>query len=190
MTRRRGTANSTGRRARYGGLAGLVALVALLTGPGVAQAAGAVVPTVSCYQPNSDGSVSVLLGYDNSSGVPQTIPRGADNVISPSRYDGTQPTTFAPGSHPGAFALTVASADVFSANWTLDGSSLSSATPVSQCPAGTSLPAGGNGLGMTMVVLATGVVAAVALVVSRLRGRRAASAGDGVASAGDGVASV
>jgi hypothetical protein len=181
MTRRRRTTNSAGRAARYGVLAALVALVALVTGPGVAQAAGTVVPTVSCYQPNSDGSVSVLLGYDNTSGVTQTIPRGANNVISPSAYDGAQPTTFAPGSHPGAFALTVSSGDVFSANWTLDGSSLSSATAVNQCPAGTSLPADGNGLGMTMVMLAAGAVAAGALLVSRLRGRRAASAlGSGV----------
>ena len=44
-----------------------------------------------------------------------------------------------------------------------------------QCPAGTSLPADGNGLGMTIVMLAAGAVAAAALVVSRLRGRRAAS---------------
>ena len=112
-------------------------------------------------------------GYTNSSAATQTIPRGAGNVITPSRYDGAQPTVFAPGNHPGAFALTVGSADVYSANWTLDGSSLSSSTAVSQCPAGTSLPADGNGLGMTMVLLAAGAVAAVALVVSRLRGRRA-----------------
>ena len=176
MTRSRRTATPAGRRARHVLLAGLVAVAAVLLGPGVAQAAGTVTPTVSCYQPNSDGSVSVLLGYNNSSSVTQTIPRGAGNVLTPSRYDGSQPTVFAPGSHPGAFALTVASADVFSANWTLDGSSLSSATAVSQCPAGTSLPADGNGLGMTIVMLAAGAVAAVALVVSRLRGRRAASA--------------
>jgi hypothetical protein len=175
MTSRRRTADPAGRRTRYGVLAGLVALVSLLTGPGVAQAAGTVVPTVSCYQPNSDGSYSVLLGYTNNSSVTQTIPRGADNVISPSSYDGVQPTSFAPGSHPGAFALTLSSADVFSAGWTLDGSSLSSATAVGQCPAGTSLPADGNGLGMTIVVLGAGVVAAVALVVSRLRGRRTAA---------------
>jgi hypothetical protein len=173
MTRSRRTADPAGRRTRQGVLIGLMALVGLLVGPGVAQAAGTVTPTVSCYQPNSDGSVSVLLGYDNSSTATQTIPRGASNVITPSRYDGAQPTVFAPGSHPGAFALTVGSADVYSANWTLDGSSLSSATAVSQCPAGTSLPADGNGLGMTMVMLAAGAVAAVALVVSRLRGRRA-----------------
>ena len=173
MTRSRRTADPAGRRTRQAVLVGLMALVGLLVGPGVAQAAGTVTPTVSCYQPNSDGSVSVLLGYTNSSAATQTIPRGVGNVITPSRYDGAQPTVFAPGNHPGAFALTVGSADVYSANWTLDGSSLSSSTAVGQCPAGTSLPADGNGLGMTMVLLAAGAVAAVALVVSRLRGRRA-----------------
>ena len=173
MTRSRRTANPAGRRTRQAVLVGLVALVGLLVAPGVAQAAGTVTPTVSCYQPNSDGSVSVLLGYNNSSTVTQTIPRGASNVITPSRYDGTQPTVFAPGNHPGSFALTVGSADAYSANWTLDGSSLSSATTVSQCPAGTSLPADGNGLGMTMVMLVAGAFAAVALVVSRRRDRRA-----------------
>ena len=172
--RARRTTDTAGRRTRHVLLVGLVALAALVLSPSAAQAAGTVVPTASCYQPNSDGSVSVLLGYDNTSSVTQTIPRGANNVITPSTYDGAQPTTFAPGSHPGAFAITVSSADVWSASWTLDGTSLSSATAVYQCPAGTSLPADGNGLGMTMVMLATTVVAAGVLVVSRLRARRTA----------------
>ncbi|GAB4080931.1 hypothetical protein GCM10028783_18790 [Modestobacter muralis] len=152
-------------------LAGLVALAALLISPATAQAAGTVTPTASCYQPNSDGSVSVLLGYVNNTGVTQTIPRGPANVITPSRYDGVQPTSFAPGSHPGAFALTVPASDAWGGSWTLDGVTLSNASAVSQCPAGTSLPADGNGLGMTMVMVGAGLVAAVALVVSRRRGR-------------------
>ena len=173
MTRSRRTADSAGRRTRQGVLVGLMALVALLVGPGVAQAAGTVTPTVSCYQPNSDGSVSVLLGYRNSSSVTQTVPLGPDNVINPSRYNGQQPTTFAPGDHPGSFALTIPGSEIYSANWWLDGSAVTSGTSVSQCPAGTSLPADGNGLGMTMVMLGAAAVAAVALGVSRLRGRRA-----------------
>jgi hypothetical protein len=172
MTSTRRTATTAGRRAGQGVLVGLVALVALLVGPGVAQAAG-VTPTASCYQSNSDGTVSVLLGYNNTSGVAQTIPRGASNVISPSAYDGVQPTSFAPGNHPGAFALTLPANDAFYGSWTLDGVTLNSASAVNECPAGTSLPADGNGLGMTMVMLAAGAVAAVALGVSRLRSRRA-----------------
>ena len=172
MTSTRRTATTAGRRTRQGVLVGLMALVALLIGPGVAQAAGTVIPTVSCYQPNSDGSFSVLLGYNNTSSVKQTIPLGPDNVINPSRFNGSQPTTFAPGNHPGAFALTVPSSEIYSTNWWLDGSAVTSGTSVSQCPAGTSLPADGNGLGMTMVMLGAAAVAAVALGVSRLRARR------------------
>jgi hypothetical protein len=100
MTSTRRTATTAGRRLSQGVLVGLVALVALLVGPGVAQAAG-VTPTASCYQPNSDGTVSVLLGYDNTSGVTQTIPRGASNVISPSAYDGAQPTRCLRAHPPG-----------------------------------------------------------------------------------------
>ncbi|MCZ2827646.1 hypothetical protein O2W14_02195 [Modestobacter sp. VKM Ac-2986] len=167
----RSTANTPGRRTGHVLLAGLVAAVALLLGPGTAQAAGTVTPTASCYQPNSDGSVSVLLGYVNNTGVTQTIPYGPGNVISPSRYDRAQPTSFAPGSHPGAFAVTVPASDAWGGSWTLDGVTLSNASVVGQCPAGTSLPADGNGLGMTMVMVGSGLVAAVALVVSRRRGR-------------------
>jgi len=171
MSRTRRTAIPAGRPARHVLLAGLVALAALLVTPSAAQAAGTVVPTVSCYQPNSDGSVSVLLGYVNSSNVTQTVPLGPDNVINPSRFDGQQPTVFAPGSHPGAFALTVPGSEIYSANWWLDGSAVTSGNSVSECPAGTSLPADGNGLGMTMVVLGAGAIAAVGLGVSRRRGR-------------------
>jgi hypothetical protein len=174
MTHTRRTATTAGRRVRQGVLVGLVALVALLVGPGVAQAAGTVTPTVSCYQPNSDGSVSVLLGYRNSSTVTQTVPLGPDNVIYPTRYNGQQPTSFAPGDHPGVFALTVPGSEIYSSNWWLDGSGVTSGTSVSQCPAGTSLPADGNGLGMTMVMLGAAAVAAIGLGVSRLRGRRTA----------------
>ena len=175
MTSTRRTATIAARRLSQAVLVALVALVALLVGPGVAQAAGTVVPTATCYQPNSDGSVSVLLGYVNNSSVTQTVPLGPDNVIYPSRFQGTQPTSFAPGSHPGTFALTLPASEAWGANWWLDGSAVTSGTSVSQCPAGTSLPADGNGLGMTMVMLAAGAVAAVALAVSRRRGRHAAA---------------
>ena len=175
MTRSSRTTNPTGRRARHVLLAGLVAVAALLTTPSVAQAAGTVVPTATCYQPNSDGSVSVLLGYVNNSSVTKTVPLGPDNVIYPSRFQGTQPTSFAPGSHPGIFALTLPASEAWGANWWLDGSAVTSGSSVPQCPAGTSLPADGNGLGMTMVMLGAGLVAAVALWVSRRRGRELAA---------------
>lgn len=172
--RTRRTANTAGRRAGQVLLAGLVAALALLVGPATAQAAGTVTPTASCYQPNSDGTVSVLLGYTNNTSVPQTIPRGPTNVISPSRYDGVQPTTFAPGNHPGAFAVTVPASDARGGSWTLDGVTLTNASAVGQCPAGTSLPADGNDYGMTMVLLAAGAVAGVALRRSHRRDKRTA----------------
>ncbi|MFQ1002138.1 hypothetical protein [Modestobacter sp. SSW1-42] len=172
--RTRRTANTAGRRAGQVLLAGLVAALALLVSPATAQAAGTVTPTASCYQPNSDGTVSVLLGYVNNTNVTQTIPRGPSNVITPSRYDGAQPTTFAPGSHPGAFAVTAPASDAWGGSWTLDGVTLSNASAVNQCPAGTSLPADGNGYGMTMVLLAAGAVAGVALWRSHRRDKRTA----------------
>ena len=171
MGRARRTTIGARRAARGVVLAAAVAVLALLTGPGIAQAAGTVTPTASCYQPNSDGSVSVLLGYENTTGVTQTVPRGPANVITPSAYDGAQPTSFAPGSHPGAFSLTVPASDAWAGSWTLNGVTLSSASAVGQCPAGTSLPADGNGYGMTIVVLVAGAVAAFALWRTRHQDR-------------------
>ena len=170
MRRSRGTARPSGRWARRSLLTGLAVVAALLGGPGTAQAAG-VSPTIACYQPNSDGTVSVLLGYENTSGVTQTVPLGPDNVIYPSRFQGRQPTTFAPGSHPGVFALTLPASEAWGANWWLDGSAVTSGSSASQCPPGTSLPADGNGAGMTILTLVAGAVAALALWRSRREGR-------------------
>ena len=166
MRRSRRTEGAPGRWAGRSLLTALVAVAALLSAPAAAQAAG-LTPTIACYQANSDGTVSVLLGYENSSGVTQTVPLGPDNVIYPSRLDGLQPTTFDPGSHPGAFAVTLPAGEAWGANWWLDGAAVTSGSSASECPPGTSLPADGNGTGMTIALLVAGAIAALALWRSR-----------------------
>jgi hypothetical protein len=127
-----------------------------------------VFPVLNCIQAGSNGAYTAVLGYKNTGRSTFTI-TGGYNVISPSSYNGKQPTTFKPGTYNGVFSLSVSSGTVY---WTLADTKLTiSRTAASACPKDTQMPADGNGTG---VVGALGVAAvAGALIVRRAR-RRAA----------------
>lgn len=169
-------ARSAAGRARPWGLVLLLALLAVLVTPGAASAApagltpghGTVVPLVDCVQVRDGGAITAVLGYRNSGTATEHL-SGAENVVTPARLDGTQPTTFRSGTYHGVVALQVDGGEV---SWTLDGTTVvvSAASPA--CPAADSLPADGNGLGATMVLLAAGVIAVFAVLRA---GRRSSS---------------
>ena len=173
MTGSRSTAPRRRRLAVRGAFAALAAALALVATPGTASAAGTVTPLLDCYVQNSDGSFTALLGYSNTTGRTQTIARGTNNVLTPSRYDGVQPTSFKSGTFHGVFTVKLAAADVPYANWTLNGANLSTAvSTTTSCPPGTTLPATGNGTGIAIALVAA---AAAGVLVVRRAVRRAGS---------------
>lgn len=129
-----------------------------------------VFPLVNCIQ-YSNGSYSAVLGYKNTSTNTYTI-TGDYNEISPSTYNGRQPTTFRPGTYNGVFSVPVSSGTVY---WTLGSTTLTiNRSAAKACGADTQMPADGNGTG---VVGALAVAAGFgALVVRRTRRRLAGPA--------------
>ena len=176
MRRSRGTATPARRVVARLALAALIGACTLLIGPAPAQAAGTVLPLADCYTQNSNGTYTVVLGYSNTSGRTQRFAVGTSNALSPSRFNGVQPTTFRAGTFHGVFSVTFTAADAAYAAWTLDGTSLTvnNAGAVGACPPGTQMPADGNGTGIVVALLAASTVGV--LLVRRAR-RRAAVAG-------------
>jgi hypothetical protein len=156
-------------------LVALIAVVGLLALPGTASAKGTVVPLLDCVVVNRDGSWTAVFGYRNTSSSPVSIPRGAQNKVTPVRYGTPQPTTFEPGTHHGAFTVPVSRGA--GPMWHLDGTNLAARLgSATACPPSTELPEEGNGTGPAIALVAAGVVGAV--VVQRARRRAMAGRGD------------
>ena len=110
-------------------LAGLTAAVAvplslLALGAAPASAATSVPayslrPYVNCVWTNPDTTRTVSLGYQSYNSASVSVPAGVDNMISYGAADQGQPTTFLPGSHDYAFALTMTNAQYQAGNWYL-----------------------------------------------------------------------
>lgn len=135
---------------------------------GVASAAPVVTPYISCYWPNSDGSVTAVIGYNNTSGTTQTYPIGPLNFVSPSPQDRGQPTIFAAGDHSNVWTPTISGADLSAgADWTLNGFHLSANIGnVAQCATKPVPITGGAG---GVIAFAAVAVAAGAVVFGRRR---------------------
>ena len=150
-----------------GRVAVAVALVALslFIAPGPASAAGTVTPLLDCVVQNSNGSYTAVLGYSNTTGRTTTVPFGTYNVITPSKYDRVQPTTFYNGTYHGVFKITVSVYDIwYSPGWQLNGDVIDYADVTSSaCPPPTSLPAVGNGTGLAIGVVVAGIVGVLLL---------------------------
>ena len=128
-----------------------------------------VFPVLNCIQAGTNGAFTAVLGWKNTSSSTYTI-TGDYNVITPSSYNGKQPTVFKPGTYNGAFSLAVASGTT--AYWTLGSTKITiGRNSASACPKDTQMPADGNGTG---AAAALGVAAvAGALIVKRARRRMA-----------------
>ncbi len=152
-------------------LVAAVAVVALVATPAVASAKGTVVPLLDCVLTNGDGSWTAVFGYENTSSSPVRIPRGARNAITPVPLGSPQPTTFQPGTHRGAFTVTVPRGG--GPLWHLDGTNLAARLgSATACPSAEELPADGNGAGWTIALAAATLVGTVALQRERRRARR------------------
>jgi len=158
------------------GVAGLVAATAVVSSPGTALAAGTITPLLDCWSV-SGTTTTLVLGYSNTKSKAATYDvGGSSNHWSPSRYDGPQPDTFEVGTFHGSFSVSMASADVATATWTLGSTTLDisdAEAGTSTCPPGTALPASGNGTGAAIALVAAGGVGV--LLVHRVR-RRVAQA--------------
>ena len=154
----------------------VVAVMALVAAPGTASAKGTVVPLLDCVVANDDGSWTAVFGYQNRSGSPVRIPTGPRNKVTPATVGSPQPTTFQPGTHRGAFTVTVPRGA--GPMWHLDGTNLAARLGTAKaCPSSTQMPAEGNGTGAAIALVAAGLVGAVA--VQRSRRRAPAGRGDG-----------
>lgn len=117
-------------------------------------------PLLDCVIPATGGAHTAVLGYSNSQS--QTTLTGSSNTISPSQYDGAQPTTFESGTHHGVFTIDIDPGD--SATWFLGNTQLViNGTAAGACPSSTELPADGNGTGVVVALLGAGVVGALAV---------------------------
>jgi len=177
------SSSSTARRVRARvtrvALTALVAAVALVATPGTASAIGEVTPVLECVRKNSNGTYTAVLGYTNSSTAPVTIPQGSRNTVSPTKYNGWQPTTFQPGTHRGAVTVTVTGSEYLTGAtyWNLDGNVAYYGWTWTRngptCPPSTELPAEGNGTG---AVIALGIAAVVGAANVHPARRRALAA--------------
>jgi hypothetical protein len=139
--------------------AALVAL-SLFAAPGPASATGTVSPLLDCVKQNSNGSVTAVLGYSNTTGRTQTFAYGYTNLITPSKYDRIQPTSYKSGTYHGVFAVTIATADFWSdPTWRLNGDTINYLDITSApCPPGTQMPSAGNGTGAAIGLGVAGVL--------------------------------
>lgn len=92
--------------------------------------ARAVVPILDCVMPTG-GTVVAEFGYQNPNASAMSIPPGGKNMLSPSSANGSQPTSFAPGSHHRVFQ--VAFFKRGTATWSLDGSTVTANSNSPQC---------------------------------------------------------
>ena len=169
------------RPSRWARIAGRVAVSAalvalfLFAAPGPASATGTVRPLLDCVKPNSNGSITAVLGYSNTTGRSQTIPFGYNNVITPSTYDKVQPTTYRSGTYHGVFAVTIAQSDFRSdPTWRLNGDVINYLDVTSNpCPPGTTMPSVGNGTG---AAIGLGVAGVLGVFLIRRYVRRAQAA--------------
>jgi hypothetical protein len=158
----------------------VLAAVFISAVPGTASAATQkVTPLLDCYQQNSDGSVTVVLGYSSTYTTTKTFTAGSSsNYSSPSSYNSSMPTSFAPGAHHLVLTLRLPPSVVYgNPSWTLDGTTLnylSMAQLAGTCTP-SQLPAMANGAALAVGLV---VLAGVGVLVVRLvRRNRAAVEG-------------
>jgi hypothetical protein len=151
-------------------LAAVVTALAVTATPGVASAAGGTVtPLMDCYTREKDGSYTLVFGYSSTNSGTKTISRGYYNQLSPAKYQGSQPTSFAAGTTHAAFTLRATLQDTYQGYWYLDGHTLTfynAMRDADTCAASTPLPASGNGTGIAIGLVVAGV--AGTLIVRRL----------------------
>ncbi|GAA1637493.1 hypothetical protein [Actinoplanes couchii] len=169
------------RRRRIAFAAGAVALVAAVTtalfvntGPAAATwqtLSGS--PTCDCVVKNSKtGEYRAVFGYVSNSTATGKIAAGANNRLELTGGSGSLDTAvttrFEPGTHKASFATGWVSKNA-QVTWSVGGKTVAAHWNRPTCGNDVSLPAGGNGLGPIIALLAAGVVFVLAAVIRRRR---------------------
>lgn len=172
------------RRRRAAFAAGAVALVAAVTtalfmntGPAAATwqtLSGS--PTCDCVVKDSGtGKYRAVFGYVNDSSATGKIAAGANNKIEltggSTSIEGAVTTKFEPGTHKASFATGWVSKNT-QVTWKVGGKSVAAHWNRPTCGNDVSLPAGGNGFGPIIALLAAGLVFVLAAVVRKRRAAR------------------
>jgi hypothetical protein len=106
-------------------LGGLLAVAGVLV-PTAAQASGnPLVPSVDCVWTSDPVGPLAFFNFDNQNAVAVSVPVGAKNFVHSSPKAGPknlgQPTTFAPGVNPDAFAVALSTNAANTTTWTIKG---------------------------------------------------------------------
>jgi hypothetical protein len=150
------------------GVAALLLGATLLVASTPAAASSAnVVPAVTCVTLGHGHNYTAYFGYSNS-GSAANYPDGSSNQITPSKYDGNQPTSFISGTVTNAFSVQVHNQSV---TWTVAGQSATATSSSTTC-SGSSLPV--DPLGLSLVI-AIGLGVLIGVVVIRRTAKRKAT---------------
>lgn len=127
---------------------------------------GSITPTVTCVDVSSKNNYTVYFGYTNNGSSVSYPTDSKFNHVSPSSYNGGQPTDFPSGTFSNVFSVLVTSPSI---SWTLENSTVSASSNSTQC-SGSSLPVDPLGLSLVLV-LGVGIVVG-AIFVTRTARRR------------------
>jgi hypothetical protein len=168
MSRELPSARRTGRRPRRIvrlALLAVLTVVGVAAAPGIASAAApTVTPLLDCFVRNTDGSVTVVLGYTSTYPNQVSIPlTNKKNYASPASFSSQFPTRFQAGTHHGVVTLRLSPTDLAALSWYLDGRTLdfAAATAGSSACSPQQLPALANGAAMALGVCLAGVAGVV-----------------------------
>ena len=172
------------RRRRTAFAAGAVTLVAavtaalfLNTGPAAATITS-LNGNVTCdcvVKDSSTGKYRAVFGYVNNTGATGRIAAGDNNRVEltggATAVDAKVTTTFAPGTHKASFATGWVSKST-QVTWKVGGKSVAAHWNRPTCGNDVALPAGGNGFGPIIALVAAGLVFLLAAVVRKRRAAR------------------
>lgn len=128
---------------------------------------GSLTPTLTCVDITSSNQFTAYFGYTNSGGPVNHPTDSKFNRVSPSLYNGSQPSNFSPGTFTNAFSVVVTSPSV---SWTLERTTVFASKNSTRC-AGSSLPV--DPLGLSLVItIGVGIVAGVIFVRRTARRRK------------------
>ena len=130
------------------------------------------VPLVDCVISNGEHSYTAVFGYTYSGNRSVTLPAGPANFVTPIELNGAQTVTFAPGTHHGAFRITV-QGRYWGVAWWLAGTPATARWRSTPCGPDVTLPTEGNGIGPVLVVVfSMGFSFLLTAVRTRLKRRR------------------
>ena len=146
---------------------GVLGFVAVPAASAASTPHKSVTASVSCFVDNGDGTATVTVDVTNENSTAVTLDYGPENRIQPGPDNQGQPTVFAAGA-TGAWSGTFTKAQLTTAEWHLDGSTVALQT-TSECGS-FDVPA----QGAVLAVVAFGAVSAIigAALMGEVRRRR------------------